>query len=92
MTYLNDISDFEHEQLNKYSAYIVLLFFYGVFAYNGVNYLFLSVSDNLSALTSVLVLAGFWICFMRVTPKFIKYYKLAYFESVNKKAENPIHF
>lgn len=78
MTYLNDISEFEHEQLNKYSAYIVLLFFYGVFAFNGVNYLFLSVSDNLSALLSVLVLGGFWICLLRVYPKFKKYYKLAF--------------
>ena len=92
MICMNDISDFEHEQLNKYSAYIVLLFFYCVFAYNGVNYLFLPVSDNLSALMSVLVLAGFWICFMRVYPKFMKYYRLAFSKFTNKKAETPIPF
>ena len=89
---MNDLSDFEHEQLNKYSAYIVLLFFYCVFAYNGVNYLFLSISDNLSALTSVLVLAGFWICFMRIYPKFLKYYRLAFSKSANKNLEKPISF
>jgi hypothetical protein len=89
---MNDLSDFEHEQLNKYSAYIVLLFFYGVFAYNCVNYLFLSVSENLSALMSMLVLGGFWICFMRVYPKFLKYYKLAFSKSVNKQVENTIPF
>lgn len=89
---MNDLSDFEHEQLNKYSAYIVLLFFYTVFAYNGVNYLFLNFSDQIAGLASVIVLGFFWFVFMRVFPKFIKYYKLAFSKSTNKKAKNPIPF